>query len=70
MKFTIWDVMGCFFNGLIMGLLIWFMHSTYAYATQMGYTPQARAHMDELVAAYQEPDYDAIPRLSVNDLND
>lgn len=68
MKYTIFDICAWTLNGLIVGLLIWFMHSSYKTAEAHGYTPSARAHMDELVMMYNEPDYDAIPRLSVNDL--
>lgn len=68
MKYTLIDVTAYFLNGLIVGLLIWFMHSSYKNAEDHGYTPSARAHMNELVAAYSEPDWDSVPRLSVNDL--
>lgn len=34
----------------------------------VGYNACDRAEMDMLVMELQEPDYDAIPRLSVNDL--
>lgn len=68
MTFKLTDVIAYFINGLIVGLLIWFMHSSYKTAESHGYTPSARAHMNELVAAYNEPDWDSVPRLSVNDL--
>lgn len=68
MTFKLTDVIAYFLNGLIVGLLIWFMHSSYKTASDMGYTPEARQHMNELVAAYSEPDWDEVPRLSVNDL--
>lgn len=68
MKYTFWDCAAWAMNGLIVGLMIWFVHASYKTANQMGYTPQARAHLDYLVSVYNEPDYDAIPRLSISDL--
>lgn len=68
MTFKLTDVIAYFLNGLIVGLLIWFMHSSYKTATGMGYTPSARAHMDELVAVYNEPDMRNLKPLRMDDL--
>lgn len=70
MTFKLTDVIAYFLNGLIVGLLIWFMHSSYKTAEAHGYTPAARAHFDELVAAYQEPDMSNIKPLRMSDLNE
>lgn len=69
MKYTLFDICAWTLNGLIAGLLIWFMHSSYKTAEAHGYTPSARAHMNELVAAYSEPDMTNIRPLTMDDLN-
>lgn len=68
MKYTLIDLIAWTLNGLIVGLMIWFFHASYKSATQMGYTPQARAHMDYLVSVYNEPDMSNVKPLSIKDL--
>ena len=56
------------FTGAVLVAAIWFVHTNYKMATEYGYTPEARAFMDNIVAQYNEPDYESIPRLSISDL--
>jgi hypothetical protein len=71
MKYTIFDIAAWMTNGLILGLLVWFIHSSYKTARAEGYTPDSRAFMNELVSKYNSPntdDINNIPRLTVKDL--
>lgn len=66
--YTIFDLCAWGMNGLIVGLMIWFIHASYGTARQMGYTPDARAHLDYLVSVYNEPDMSNVKPLSIKDL--
>lgn len=66
--YTFWDLAGWAFTGALTMAFWMFLHVSYQDATAHGYTPEARAYMDELVMIYNEPDMSNLKPLTIKDL--